>query len=114
MAKPEWGAKRSCPSCGTRFYDLMRDPVPCPSCGTTFELASLTERKTAQPTRARAKPEKAAPARTSNDLDEDDVIDDDDSDDVDDSVLLDDDEDDDEDLGEISGGGSREDNDEES
>ena len=22
MVKPEWGAKRSCPKCGERFYDL--------------------------------------------------------------------------------------------
>ncbi|HVG81046.1 MAG TPA: FYDLN acid domain-containing protein, partial [Methylomirabilota bacterium] len=26
MAKPEWGTKRICHSCGTRFYDLLRDP----------------------------------------------------------------------------------------
>ncbi len=111
MAKPEWGAKRSCPSCGTRFYDLMRDPVPCPNCGTTFPLSALTEKKTAQPARARAKPEKAAPVGAANDLDDDDTVEDD-SNDVDDAVLLDDEEDDDDDLGEISGG--REDNDEES
>ena len=27
VAKPEWGAKRICPSCGTRYYDLLRKPV---------------------------------------------------------------------------------------
>ena len=37
MAKPEWGAKRVCQSCGTRFYDLMRTPCTCPKCGTTVE-----------------------------------------------------------------------------
>ncbi|MCC7426447.1 MAG: TIGR02300 family protein [Alphaproteobacteria bacterium] len=34
MAKPEWGAKRTCVSCGARFYDLMRTPATCPKCGT--------------------------------------------------------------------------------
>ncbi len=34
MAKPEWGTKRSCPKCGTRFYDLGKeDPVTCIECG---------------------------------------------------------------------------------
>ena len=34
MAKPEWGAKRSCPKCGERFYDLGNDePVTCIECG---------------------------------------------------------------------------------
>ena len=30
MVKPEWGTKRTCPKCGTRFYDLGNDdPVTC-------------------------------------------------------------------------------------
>jgi uncharacterized protein (TIGR02300 family) len=30
MVKPEWGTKRACPKCGTRFYDLGKDePVTC-------------------------------------------------------------------------------------
>lgn len=37
MAKPEWGTKRACPSCGARFYDLQRSPVPCPKCGAEFD-----------------------------------------------------------------------------
>ncbi len=37
MAKPEWGTKRVCQSCGTRFYDLMRTPCTCPKCGATVE-----------------------------------------------------------------------------
>ncbi len=32
MAKPEWGAKHLCRSCGARFYDLRRDPFVCPKC----------------------------------------------------------------------------------
>ena len=37
MAKPEWGTKRVCQSCGTRFYDLMRTPCTCPKCGSVVE-----------------------------------------------------------------------------
>lgn len=37
MAKPEWGQKRTCTSCGCRFYDLTRSPITCPKCGATVE-----------------------------------------------------------------------------
>ena len=37
MVKPEWGTKRTCPKCSTRFYDLGKeDPVHCIECGTEF------------------------------------------------------------------------------
>ena len=37
MVKPEWGTKRTCPKCSTRFYDLgNEDPVHCINCGTDF------------------------------------------------------------------------------
>jgi uncharacterized protein (TIGR02300 family) len=37
MVKPAWGAKRTCPKCATRFYDLGKDnPVHCIECGTDF------------------------------------------------------------------------------
>ncbi len=36
VAKSEWGTKRTCPSCGARFYDLQRSPVPCPKCAAEF------------------------------------------------------------------------------
>jgi uncharacterized protein (TIGR02300 family) len=37
LAKPEWGQKRTCQSCGCRFYDLTRTPVTCPKCGANVE-----------------------------------------------------------------------------
>ena len=37
MAKPEWGQKRTCNSCGCRFYDMSRSPITCPKCGSTVE-----------------------------------------------------------------------------
>jgi len=37
MVKPEWGAKRQCPKCGERFYDLTKDdPVTCIECGNEW------------------------------------------------------------------------------
>jgi len=36
VVKAELGTKRSCPSCATRFYDLMKSPITCPKCGATF------------------------------------------------------------------------------
>lgn len=37
MVKPEWGAKRLCPSCGARYYDLRKNPPCCPKCGAVYE-----------------------------------------------------------------------------
>jgi uncharacterized protein (TIGR02300 family) len=39
--KAQRGTKRTCqnPECGSRFYDLNRDPVTCPKCNTVYELA---------------------------------------------------------------------------
>ena len=37
MVKPEWGAKRTCPKCSVRFFDLGNDnPVHCIECGNDF------------------------------------------------------------------------------
>ena len=33
MVKPELGSKRVCVHCGTRFYDLLKQPAICPKCG---------------------------------------------------------------------------------
>ena len=36
------GTKRTCQSsdCGSRFYDLNRDPITCPMCGESYVIAS--------------------------------------------------------------------------
>lgn len=49
MAKPEWGTKRICPSCGTRYYDLMRDPVVCPKCSTPFDPEAFLKSRRSRP-----------------------------------------------------------------
>ena len=55
MAKPEWGSKRICPSCGTRYYDLLRDPVVCPKCSTPFDPEALLRARRARPSAPVAK-----------------------------------------------------------
>jgi len=49
VAKPEWGAKRICPSCGARYYDLLREPVVCPKCSTPFDPEALLRARRARP-----------------------------------------------------------------
>ncbi len=41
MAKPELGGKHQCQTCGTKFFDLNRDPILCPKCGAVFQVISL-------------------------------------------------------------------------
>lgn len=46
MIKPEWGTKRSCPKCATRFYDLEKaDPVTCIECGYAWEPEPILKSK---------------------------------------------------------------------
>jgi uncharacterized protein (TIGR02300 family) len=49
LAKPEWGTKRICPSCGARYYDLMRDPVVCPKCSTPFDPEAFLKARRSRP-----------------------------------------------------------------
>lgn len=49
MAKPEWGTKRICPSCGTRYYDMRKEPATCPSCSTVFDPEALLKSRRARP-----------------------------------------------------------------
>src|SRR5262249_60951297 len=55
VAKPEWGTKRICPSCGTRYYDLLREPVICPNCSTPYDPEAFLKSRRARPTPAVAK-----------------------------------------------------------
>ena len=46
MVKPEWGAKRQCPKCGERFYDLGKDdPVSCIECGEQWSPEPVLKSK---------------------------------------------------------------------
>jgi len=43
VTKVEWGTKRICPNCGTRYYDMRRDPITCPKCGAPFDAEFLVK-----------------------------------------------------------------------
>ncbi len=54
MVKAELGTKRTCPSCATRFYDLLKNPIVCPKCGANFVAASVLPSKGEMPAMAPA------------------------------------------------------------
>jgi uncharacterized protein (TIGR02300 family) len=58
VARATWGAKRTCPTCSARFYDLGRTPIVCPKCGGTFEPEAFTKSR-----RSRASAASAAAAK---------------------------------------------------
>jgi len=114
LAKPEWGAKRLCQSCATKFYDFGRLPIVCPKCGSEFDPESVLKSRRRTPAKV-AKPAKVAPAPTEEEdleieeADEEDIELEDDAED-DDSVIEDtSDLADDEDVSEVVVGEGEED-----
>ena len=95
MSKPEWGEKRECPKCGSRFYDLKRDPVICPKCETPYLVTTEKAPVTLCPRIRQGKASSWRPARArkasfrgreaKKDLREIDI--DDDADDEDDGLI---------------------------
>jgi len=72
MVKPEWGAKRTCPKCSTRFYDLGNDnPVHCIECGADFVAEPVLKSK--QPMAFEAAPAAKEPEKRDDDLAADDL-----------------------------------------
>jgi uncharacterized protein (TIGR02300 family) len=77
MTKPEWGAKRSCPKCATRFYDLTKaDPITCINCGYAWSADPVLKSKQPMPYEQVkvAEPEKIEPDADADldiDIDED-------------------------------------------
>lgn len=99
MPKEEWGTKRLCPHCATRFYDLTKDPMTCPACGASFTAESLTNGRA----RSLIAEKTAARDEDQTDLVDDEDLDDDaDSGDLDDDLLDDDDDDGDVSLDDIA------------
>ncbi|WP_310497309.1 TIGR02300 family protein [Sandarakinorhabdus sp.] len=50
MVKAEWGTKRACPKCNTRFYDLTKDePVTCIACGYAWIAEPVLKSKQTTP-----------------------------------------------------------------
>jgi uncharacterized protein (TIGR02300 family) len=56
VVKAELGTKRTCPSCATKFYDLLKSPIVCPKCAVSFIAAPLLPSKGDVPQSAMAKP----------------------------------------------------------
>ena len=72
MVNPEWGAKRTCPKCSTRFYDLGHDdPVHCINCGTEWMPEPVLKSK--QPLAFEAAPVVKEPEKADEDLAADDL-----------------------------------------
>jgi uncharacterized protein (TIGR02300 family) len=72
MVKPEWGAKRTCPKCSTRFYDLAKgEPVHCIECGTEWIPEPVLKSKQPLPFEAAAEPKKEV--ATDSDLEAEDL-----------------------------------------
>lgn len=80
MTKPEWGTKRTCQGCATRFYDMKKKPPVCPKCDTVFDLPSSPKtRRTKQAAaeeKKKAKPEDIEDIEVNADGDEESVIED--------------------------------------
>ncbi|KTF70672.1 TIGR02300 family protein [Sphingomonas sp. HT-1] len=74
MVKPEWGTKRSCPKCGTRFYDLTKDePVTCINCGYAWEPEPILKSKQPLPFEAVKADKDKAEAEDSDLVGDDDL-----------------------------------------
>jgi len=119
VAKPELGGKRQCQSCGTKFFDLNRDPIVCPKCGTVFQAVAVAPARAAPARRVEADDETeqdtanvelvsledadAAEAKATGASDDDIEIEDDDSGNDDETFLEEEEEDNDDVSGLIDG-----------
>lgn len=76
MAKADLGLKRTCLSCGMRFYDFNRAPIVCPGCQTEFDpeavIRSRRGRASAKDTEKETKAAAAAVAEDAVETTEDD------------------------------------------
>jgi uncharacterized protein (TIGR02300 family) len=80
MVKPEWGAKRTCPKCGERFYDLGKDdPIVCIECGNQWTAEPVLKSKQPIPFEEVKEKEKEEPDSDLADDELEDVDDDEDS-----------------------------------
>ncbi len=99
MAKAEWGEKRQCPKCGTRFYDLGNfEPIVCISCEHKFKPEIILKNKTHSIELIARKQVSEAAKEAEKLLDDEELLVDDDDDDIeiapdDNTVVLSDDDD---------------------
>ena len=73
MVKAEWGTKRACPKCNSRFYDLTNDdPVTCINCGFAWVPEPILKSKQPLPFEE-AKPKQAEAEDTDAELIDEDL-----------------------------------------
>jgi len=70
VAKPEWGTKRTCGSCGARFYDMRRQPIVCPKCDALYEEEAPARPRRVKPAPPEKKPKPAPVVEEASDLEE--------------------------------------------
>lgn len=69
MSRSQRGAKRVCPDCDVRFYDMNRTPIVCPGCKAEFAAEVFDKPRRRRPAETRPsrpppveKPAEVAPA----------------------------------------------------
>lgn len=109
MVNPQLGNKRSCTTCGARFYDLNKSPIICPKCGAEVDTNVVKIKRGGKGSRSDASKKASTVREAIADDEEDDEIDDalidtDDESDGDDGDLMEDTSDlgeDDDDMAEV-------------
>jgi uncharacterized protein (TIGR02300 family) len=96
VVKPEWGIKRICPNCGTRYYDFRKSPPVCPACSTVYDPDALLKSRRVRSGAVEEPRKPAKVAAVEEDIEE--IVPDDadaaDADTADDDTLIEDDADD--------------------
>lgn len=73
MVKAKWGTKRTCPKCGTRFYDLGKEkPVVCIECENEWVPEPIL--KSRQPQMEEEKDKEEEEAEDEKEAKEDEVV----------------------------------------
>jgi len=87
LPKPELGTKRTCLSCGARFYDFGKTAeIACPACDAAFDLEQVARaRRPRNPVRAVATAKAAEVASEEDEVDESAEAEDVEEEDVDDT-----------------------------
>jgi len=76
VIKEKWGTKRTCPKCGTRFYDLGKeDPVVCIDCANEWVPEPILKSRQPQLEEVK-KPAEKAKEKKETDEDVDDILED--------------------------------------